>query len=179
MIMRVSKPPEHTFTDGPGVRIGIFFQGCLKHCKSCEKPETWPMFGGERVDTEVITKLIEQSLYLDGITLTGGEPFLQPVQALILAQHAKQRGLSVWCYSGYTFEEITEWQDNRKALLKTIDVLVDGPFKEELKINKDEITTYSNNLWLKSTNQRIIDVEKSLKKGDIVLYEPETEGSTL
>lgn len=87
--------------------------------------------------------------------------------------------MKLWCYSGYTFEEITEWQDNRKALLKTIDVLVDGPFKEELKINKDEITTYSNNLWLKSTNQRIIDVEKSLKKGDVVLYEPETEGSTL
>lgn len=182
MIIRVSNIARHTFDHGPGIRMAIFFQGCLKHCKGCDKQDMWPMFGGTKTDTDEINKMIASTPFFegDGVSLTGGEPFLQPAQALAIARFAKQRGLSVWCYSGYTFEEIREWNDARKELLKAIDVLVDGPFVEELKIDKSAITEYSDNLWLKSSNQRVIDVKKSLKKGEVVLYESKSEeGSTL
>lgn len=123
------------------------------------------MYGGEKRDTEEIVKMMRSDPLLSGITLSGGEPFLQPRAALVLARHAHLRGLTVWCYSGYTFEEISEWEDNRKALLHAIDVLVDGPFEiEKLSLSIP---------WRGSTNQRLVDVKRSLEKGEVVLYDAE------
>ena len=147
---------------GPGNRMRIFFQGCLKKCEGCKAEKSWPLNGGDKMDTSEITKLISADPELKGITLTGGEPFLQPAQALILATFAKGKGLNVWCYTGYTFEEIIQWQDNRKLLLQKIDVLVDGPFEKD-KFSLDVP-------WRGSTNQRLVDVAKSLEKGKVVEY---------
>ena len=84
-----------------------------------------------------------------------------------LARFARGRGLSVWCYTGYTFEDIMEWEDNRMTLLKNIDVLVDGAF---------EIDKMSLDIpWRGSTNQRLIDVQKSLEKGEVILYDESGE----
>jgi len=163
MVFRAFGLVENSFVDGPGIRMAIFFQGCIRHCEGCHNPNSWPMYGGERMDTNDIIKKIANDPLLTGITLTGGEPFLQPTQALVLARFARQRGLSVWCYTGYTFEEINEWEDNRKTLLKNIDVLVDGPF---------EIDKMSLDIpWRGSTNQRLVDVQKSLEKGEVILYD--------
>lgn len=163
MMMRMFGLVENSYVDGPGIRMAIFFQGCLRHCEGCHNQGSWPMYGGEKIDVEVLLKKMDGDPLLTGITLSGGEPFLQPQAALTLARFAHSRGLSVWCYSGYTFEEICEWEDNRLALLKEIDVLVDGPF---------EIDRMSLDIpWRGSANQRLVDVKKSLEKGEVVLYE--------
>lgn len=168
MMMRMFGLVENSYVDGPGIRMAIFFQGCLRHCEGCHNQGSWPMYGGEKIDVEVLLKKMDGDPLLTGITLSGGEPFLQPQAALILARFAHSRGLTIWCYSGYTFEEIRECEDNRLALLKEIDVLVDGPF---------EIDRMSLDIpWRGSENQRLVDVKKSLEKGEVVLYEsPENE----
>ena len=165
MMMRMYGLEQNSYVDGPGIRMAIFFQGCLHKCEGCHNPGSWPMYGGEKVDTNELIKKMANDPLLDGITLSGGEPFLQPQPALVLARFARQRGLSVWCYTGYTFEQISEWQDNRKTLLQNIDVLVDGPFKLEEKSMDVP--------WRGSRNQRLIDVKKSLEKGEVVLYDAE------
>lgn len=165
MMMRMYGLEQNSYVDGPGIRMAIFFQGCLHKCEGCHNPGSWPMYGGEKIDTNDLMKKMANDPLLDGITLSGGEPFLQPQPALELARFARQRGLSVWCYTGYTFEQINEWQDNRKMLLQNIDVLVDGPFKLEEK--SLDIP------WCGSRNQRLIDVKKSLEKGEAVLYDAE------
>ena len=162
MKFRIFGSVQNSFVDGPGIRLAIFFQGCLRHCKGCQNPASWPMYGGDKADTEEFKKAMVSDPLLSGITLSGGEPFLQPVAALDLARFAHSRGLDVWCYSGYTFEEIIEWEDNRKQLLQEIDVLVDGPFViDEMSLDLS---------WRGSENQRIIDVKKSLEKGGVVFY---------
>ena len=165
MMMRMYGLEQNSYVDGPGIRMAIFFQGCLHKCEGCHNPGSWPMYGGEKVDTNDLMKKMANDPLLDGITLSGGEPFLQPQPALALARFARQKGLSVWCYTGYTFEQISEWQDNRKTLLQNIDVLVDGPFKLEEK--SLDIP------WRGSRNQRLVDVRKSLEKGEVVLYDAE------
>lgn len=165
MMMRMYGLEQNSYVDGPGIRMAIFFQGCLHKCEGCHNPGSWPMYGGEKIDTNDLMKKMANDPLLDGITLSGGEPFLQPQPALALARFARQKGLSVWCYTGYTFEQINEWQDNRKTLLQNIDVLVDGPFKlEEKSLDVP---------WRGSRNQRLIDVKKSLEKGEAVLYDAE------
>lgn len=163
MKFRIFGSVQNSFVDGPGIRLAIFFQGCLRHCDGCHNPSSWPMYGGDKVDTEDFKKVMVSDSLLSGITLSGGEPFLQPIAALDLARFAHSRGMDVWCYSGYTFEELIEWEDNRKTLLKEIDVLVDGPFEKD-KMSLDIP-------WRGSSNQRLIDVKKSLEKGGVVLYD--------
>lgn len=163
MMFRVFGSVPNSYVDGPGVRMAIFFQGCLKHCEGCHNKESWPMYGGEKKDTDEFKKAMAEDELLTGITLSGGEPFLQPRAAIDLATFAHSRGLSVWCYSGYTYDEISQWEDNRRTLLRNIDVLVEGPF---------EIDKMSLDLnWCGSSNQRLIDVKKTLEKGEVVLYD--------
>lgn len=160
MNLRIYGLEQNSYVDGPGIRMAIFFQGCLKHCEGCHNPKSHPINGGDKTDTEDIKKKIAEDPLLDGITLTGGEPFLQPKPALNIAKFAHSRNLSVWCYSGYTWDELNWWEDTRKELLREIDVLVDGPFE----IGKKSFDI----LWRGSRNQRIIDVKKSLEKGEVV-----------
>ncbi len=163
MTFRVFGYEPNSYVDGPGVRLAVFFQGCMHHCAGCHNKGSWPMYGGEKTDTEVFKKMMVSDPLLSGITLSGGEPFLQPRAALELAQFAKSRGLSVWCYTGYAFEQILEWEDNRREMLQYIDVLVDGPFEQ------DKMSLELR--WKGSANQRVIDVAKSLEKGEVVLYD--------
>lgn len=165
MMIRLYGTAPESIVDGPGLRYTVFFQGCIRHCTGCHNPESWPMYGGYKADTNEIKKEIVANKLLDGITLSGGEPFLQPAAALDICFWAKKRGYNVWCYTGYTFEEIIEWSDNRLQLLKNIDVLVDGPF---------EIVNRSLDIpWRGSTNQRLVDVQKSIAEGKVVKYAEE------
>ena len=151
----------NSYVDGPGIRMGIFFQGCLRHCKGCHNKNSWDVTGGISMDVEELKRRMLADALLDGVTFSGGEPFLQPAALTELAAFAQSVGLNVWCYSGYTFEEL--YSSNEKDALKYIDVLVDGPFVEEKK--SLDLT------WRGSRNQRIIDVRKSLRKGKVVLYD--------
>ena len=153
-----------SIVDGPGLRLTIFTQGCLHHCPGCHNPQTHDPEGGSWADTEDILAAAAENPLLDGITLSGGDPLLQPVPCLALAEGAHKIGLNVWTYTGYTWEAL--WEENapeKIALLKETDVLVDGPFllaERSLELR-----------FCGSRNQRLIDVKKSLAEDKVVLWE--------
>ena len=153
-----------SIVDGPGLRLTIFTQGCLHHCPGCHNPQTHDPEGGSWADTEDILAAAAENPLLDGITLSGGDPFLQPVPCLALAEGAHKIGLNVWTYTGYTWEAL--WEENapeKIALLKETDVLVDGPFllaERSLELR-----------FCGRRNQRLIDVKKSLAEDKVVLWE--------
>ena len=153
-----------SIVDGPGLRLTIFTQGCLHHCPGCHNPQTHDPEGGSWADTEDILAAAAENPLLDGITLSGGDPFFQPVPCLALAEGAHKIGLNVWTYTGYTWEAL--WEENapeKIALLKETDVLVDGPFllaERSLELR-----------FCGSRNQRLIDVKKSLAEDKVVLWE--------
>ncbi|WP_288666779.1 anaerobic ribonucleoside-triphosphate reductase activating protein [Anaerotignum faecicola] len=153
-----------SIVDGPGLRLTIFTQGCLHHCPGCHNPQTHDPEGGSWADTEDILAAAAENPLLDGITLSGGDPFMQPVPCLALAEGAHKIGLNVWTYTGYTWEALLEENDAEKlALLKETDVLVDGPFllaERSLELR-----------FCGSRNQRLIDVKKSLAEDKVVLWE--------
>lgn len=153
-----------SIVDGPGLRLTIFTQGCLHNCPGCHNPQTHDPNGGSWADTEDILAAAAENPLLDGITLSGGDPFMQPVPCLALAEGAHKIGLNVWTYTGYTWEALREENDADKlALLKETDVLVDGPFllaERSLELR-----------FCGSRNQRLIDVKKSLAEDKVVLWE--------
>ncbi len=151
-----------SIVDGEGIRTVIWFQGCLHHCTGCHNPETWNLNGGIEVDLDTLKNELSQLKYQNGITLSGGDPFYQPLAALEIAKYAHSLGLNVWCYTGYTFEEILNEDENKLELLKNIDVLIDGRFEIEKKSLACKFRG--------STNQRIIDVTKSLTNNEVILY---------
>lgn len=161
--MRIAGFVEESIVDGPGFRIVIFFQGCAHHCYGCHNPETWDFEGGKEVSFDLIKKIIDDNLYADGITLSGGDPLYQIDASTEIAEYAKSKGLDVILYTGFLFEEVLEMtkaNQRLKDLLNNVDTLIDGPFILEQR-----------HLSLKfrgSSNQRIIDVKKSLMQNKIV-----------
>ena len=151
-----------SIVDGEGIRTVIWFQGCLHHCKECHNPETWNFDGGIEFDVEEIKAEIKNLKYQNGVTLSGGDPFFQPIAALEIAKYAHSLGLNVWCYTGFTFEELLDEDIAKKEFLKNIDVLIDGRFE----IAKKSLACKFRG----SANQRIIDVTKSLENNKVVLY---------
>lgn len=152
-----------SIVDGLGIRTVIWTQGCHHHCKACHNPELQSFNKGKKVAIEEIKKQLLKLKGQDGITLSGGEPFCQPEACFKIASYAKYLKLNVWCYSGYTFEELllmAKEDDKYMKLLTVIDILIDGPFILEQK-------TF-NFQFRGSSNQRIIDVPKSLKKGKTI-----------
>jgi anaerobic ribonucleoside-triphosphate reductase activating protein len=161
--MRIAGFVEESIVDGPGFRIVIFFQGCAHHCYGCHNPETWDFEGGKEVSFDLIKKIIDDNPYADGITLSGGDPLYQIDASTEIAEYAKSKGLDVILYTGFLFEEVLEMtkaNQRLKDLLNNVDTLIDGSFILEQR-----------HLSLKfrgSSNQRIIDVKKSLMQNKIV-----------
>lgn len=150
--------------NGEGLRVVLWTAGCTHCCEGCQNPETWDVAGGIEFDEAAEKELFEDlnNDYTSGITFSGGDP-LHPFnreEVLRLAHKVKEtyRNKTVWLYTGYLWEEVVKSID-----LKDIDVLIDGEFVKELN---------DNNLhWIGSSNQRIIDVQKSLSEQKVVLYE--------
>jgi len=157
---------RESIVDGPGIRFVVFTQGCPHRCPGCHNPQTWPFTGGvEKTPEEIFAEIVKNPL-LRGVTFSGGEPFCQPEGLAELARMAHSRGLNVITYTGYTFEELLQKSEKEPAvmaLLKQTDILIDGPFVESLK-------SYDLN-FIGSSNQRIIDVKRSLEKGEAVIAE--------
>ena len=160
--------------DGPGVRVTLFVSGCTNHCKGCFQPETWDFDYGEPFTRETEDKLIAmlEPHYIAGMTLLGGDPFEPSNQRALLPFVKRVRETcpdkTIWAYSGFTYEELkTDGSHPRcevtDELLGLIDVLVDGRFVEE---KKDLRLRFRG-----SSNQRIIDVKKTLASGEVVLLE--------
>ena len=163
MVVRLAADIQpDSILDGSGIRTVIWFQGCLHNCKGCQNPETHDMNGGMVVDIDEIKMQLKNLKYQSGITLSGGDPFFQPEAALEIARFAKSIGLNVWAYTGFTYEALLS-DKSRLDLLKYVDVLVDGKFM----IDKKSL----NCKFRGSTNQRLIDVKKSMEAGGVVLYD--------
>lgn len=152
-----------SIVDGEGVRTVIWTQGCPHSCEGCHNPETHDFNGGALIDIEEVKEIISSLDGQDGITFSGGDPFVQPEACAILARFAKSKGLNIWTYTGFKYEDIISMSKNNKGymdFLKEIDVLVDGKF---------EISKRSYNcIFRGSTNQRIIDVKRSLEESKVV-----------
>lgn len=162
--MRIAGTVQDSIVDGPGFRFTVFTQGCSHHCPGCHNPQTHDPSGGTEHTVEELLARMRSNPLTDGLTLSGGEPFEQPEDCLLLAQGAHESGLNVWSYTGYLFEFLRDQgTEAQKALLRELDVLVDGPFLLEQQ-------TLSLP-WRGSRNQRVIDVPKSLENGDVVLFQ--------
>ncbi|HIT61539.1 MAG TPA: anaerobic ribonucleoside-triphosphate reductase activating protein [Candidatus Fimousia stercorigallinarum] len=132
--IRVSGIVEESIVDGPGFRYVIFTQGCPHHCPGCHNPQTHSFEGGTMMDIEDIFRAFCENPLLAGITFSGGEPFCQPKPLYELAVKVHKIGKSVMTYTGYTYEQLEEIDDIWvKKLLSVSDILVDGPYIEELR----------------------------------------------
>ena len=161
--MRIAGTIQDSIVDGPGFRFVVFAQGCDLRCEGCHNPDTWDINGGTEVQTDELIAQMRSNPLTDGLTLSGGEPFLQAAECGKLAAAARENGLNVWAYTGSTFEQLLQRAQSDPAvggLLSLTDVLVDGPFK---------LPERSLSLrWRGSRNQRVIDVPESLTAGAAV-----------
>lgn len=167
--MRYSKIRKMDISNGPGVRVSVFMQGCTFNCTNCFNPETHDFKGGKEFTDEIIDKIIDLcgKDYVVGLSILGGEPMhpknIEGTTKLAKAFKEKYPNKTIWSWTGFLFDR--DLKD--KEVLKYIDVLVDGQYKDELHDFRLK--------WCGSSNQRVIDVQKSLKKNKIVLFEENKE----
>ena len=161
-MIRVLDILEDTMVDGPGFRTSIYCAGCRHQCPGCHNPQSWAFDGGREMTTEQIMKIIEADPYAN-VTFLGGDPMYQASGFAELAREIHKRtNKDIWCYTGFTFESLIN--PEQRELLELLDVLVDGPFIEKLRD--------TDLLFRGSSNQRLIDVQASLYKGKVVLWQP-------
>ena len=162
--MKYAKIKKTDVANGPGVRVSIFVSGCHHHCEGCFNSEAWDFNYGNDFTEDTIQEIIEAMNhdYITGLSLLGGEPFeLIPLLKKVKEVYPDK---TIWAYSGFLYDELKEMDyPETKEILSLIDVLVDGKFVESLK---------DPNLYFRgSSNQRVIDMKKTLKSKKIVLHE--------
>lgn len=150
MTLRVLDIVGGTSVDGPGLRTSVYFAGCGHHCPGCHNPQSWDAGGGKEMTIEEIIDVIDYNDF--NVTLSGGDPMFQIDGMIELARRLKESGRNVWCYTGYTYEDVCSDQ-RMSRLLPFIDVLVDGRFIESLR---DTSLRFRG-----SSNQRLVDVRRS------------------
>lgn len=164
--VRIAGIVKESIVDGPGIRFVVFAQGCKHSCPGCHNPNTHDFNGGCMMDVESILDEVKKDPLVDGITISGGEPFEQAEALGELAAKAKDMGYNIMTYTGYTFESIVEQSKKMSAwekLLKKTDILVDGRFEQDKKSYQLEFRG--------SANQRAIHVEKSLQSNEVIPYQ--------
>lgn len=180
--MNYHKIEKFSVANGTGIRVVLWVSGCSLHCKGCHNPQTWDFNSGQLFDDAAKQELFEalDKPYIQGITFSGGNPLDEQnrheILNLILEIHLMFPEKDIWCYTGYTFEEICEQYCNERIYnlfggeieytkweyLEYVDVLVDGPYIEEQR----DITLP----FCGSTNQRLIDIKETLKQEQIIQY---------
>lgn len=167
--MRYNKIRKMDISNGPGVRVSVFMQGCAFHCKNCFNPETWNFKQGKEFTDEIIDKVLELASkdFIVGLSILGGEPMhpnnIEGTTKLAKLFKEKYPNKTIWCWSGFLFDR--DLKD--KEVMKYIDVLVDGQYQDELHDFRLK--------WCGSSNQRVIDVQKSLKENKTVLFDDTKE----
>ena len=162
--MRYNKIRKMDISNGPGVRVSIFMQGCTFNCKNCFNPETHDFCGGKEFTDETIDRVLElcEKEHIVGLSILGGEPMhplnIEGTTKLAKAFKDKFPNKTIWSWTGFLFDR--DLKD--KEILNYIDVLVDGQYKDELH---DFRLKYRG-----SSNQRVIDVKKSLEKNEVILF---------
>lgn len=165
--IRIAGLVKESIVDGPGFRYVVFTQGCPHNCKECHNPHTHPVEGGKLESIDYIAEDIKKNPLLKGITLSGGEPFLQAKKLVKLLDKIDLNRYSVLTYTGFEYEYLLKnanEQNGYLELLERTDVLIDGKFVVELKMNNDK-------KFRGSSNQRAIDVKNSLNTNKIIEYE--------
>lgn len=166
MEIRIAGTVEDSIVDGPGLRFVVFTQGCPHHCDGCHNPETHDFAGGKVTTTDALFDQCMENPLCSGVTFSGGEPFCQAEALYELGSRFKSAGKHLMCYSGWTFEELlakAQREESVGKLLSIADVLVDGKF---------DISKRSLSLQYRgSSNQRLINVQESLKTGTTVVYD--------
>lgn len=163
--MRYNLIRKMDISDGPGVRASIFMQGCEFHCKNCFNPETWNFEGGKEFTDDTINEVLDicAQPQIKGLSILGGEPMhpnnIEGTTRLAKAFKEKYPEKTIWAWSGFKFDEYLK----DKEVAKYLDVVVDGQYKDELHDFRLK--------WRGSSNQRVIDVQKSLKENKVVLFE--------
>ena len=163
--MRISGIIRESIVDGPGIRFVIFSQGCPHNCIGCHNPSTHSFDDGFYVEKQKLLDEIDKNPLLKGVTFSGVEPFCQAKEFSELAKLIKARNLDIVTYTGYTFEDIKQnfsKNESWENLLKLTDILVDGPFIE----SKKDLTLKFRG----SSNQRVLDIEKSLESDCAINY---------
>ena len=166
--MKYAKIRKMDISNGEGVRVSLFVQGCSFHCKNCFNQETWDFNGGKEFTTSEIQKIIElaDKDYIAGLSILGGEPLhnnnVDEVFHIVATFKEKVPNKDIWLWTGFKFEDAIK-DSKRKLILCNIDVLIDGQFEED----KKDITLK----WRGSSNQRVIDCKKSLAENKIILKE--------
>ena len=160
--MRYNLIRKMDISDGPGVRVSVFMQGCQFHCKNCFNSETWDFNSGNEFNDETISKILElcKKEYINGMSILGGEP-MNPVNVEGTTKLAKKfketfPKKDLWMWSGYKYEDLKD-----KEVFNYVDVLVDGQYVDELHD--------STLKWRGSSNQRVIDIKKSKQSEQVVL----------
>lgn len=164
--LRIAGVVKESTVDGPGFRYVIFTQGCPHHCIGCHNPETHDFNGGRIESIDNIVQDIQKNPLLKGVTLSGGEPFMQARNLVNLVQKLPKDRYTIMTYTGFKYEYLIGYANNENGyleLLQHTDVLIDGKFEIE---NKSDYAKFRG-----STNQRAIDVKQSLEKGYVVEYE--------
>ncbi|MCX7970001.1 MAG: anaerobic ribonucleoside-triphosphate reductase activating protein [Negativicutes bacterium] len=164
MKIRLAGIERDSVVDGPGLRLVFFAQGCIHACPHCHNPGSWSMTGGSKFSLARLKQEIDNARLIRGITLSGGEPLLQAGGMAELAAYARQKQLSVMVYTGFTWEEIIGHLRLRRRpaldkLIACTDILVDGRYIHQLRDLRL--------LYRGSSNQRVIDVQKTLRLGRI------------
>ena len=162
MDIRIAGVVDDSIVDGPGFRMAVFTQGCRHACPGCHNPESHDFAGGHVESVASLIARMAANPLLDGLTLSGGDPFEQCAPCRALAEGARALGLTVWAYTGYTWDQLMA-RDDLRALAEVCDVVVDGRF--ELSERTLELR------FRGSRNQHLIDVQRSLAAGGAVEYE--------
>lgn len=156
---------DNSLVNGHGMRTVIFVCGCVHNCESCQNEFMQNFNYGDSVSVHEVLQRIKKNMpIIKGVTFSGGEPFESSLALSKLSEEVRKLGLNIWCYSGYTFEEIVNSGDTDKLrLLEFIDVLIDGKFHDELKVGASKYTG--------SSNQRVIDVPRSILESRIIPWD--------
>lgn len=164
--LRIAGIMRESIVDGPGIRFAVFCQGCPHDCPGCHNPETHDPAGGNEVKIDRILQEFDKNPLLSGMTFSGGESMCQPEGFAVLGREVKARGKTITIYTGYTLEQLLKMAEDTPAigeLLEMCDILIDGPFimgKRDLNLQ-----------FRGSSNQRVIDMNRTREEMKIVLWE--------
>lgn len=169
--MNYIKITKHDIANGIGVRVVLWVSGCTVHCYNCQNPSTWNFTAGQPFTNDTMTELLEALSpdYISGLTLSGGHPLeqvnQQQISNIVKTVKTKLPSKTIWLYTGYTYEQILKSKFIANEILPYIDILVDGKYD----YTKRDITLS----WCGSSNQRVIDIQKSLKENKVILFKEE------
>lgn len=159
-LLRVIDIVPGTSVDGPGLRTSIYFAGCSHHCEGCHNPQSWAFDAGYDITVGQLMEIVEENGF--NVTFSGGDPMYQADAISHLAQRLRDNGYNIWCYTGFKFEQLLD-DPAMHRLMSLCDVVVDGPFILSLR----DISLRFRG----SSNQRLIDVDRSLKSGKAVEWD--------